>query len=204
MFRKHNGKCEICHPFILFPDMTVLTSHDPYLHTEQNRETLRFPWVGGLAKWSGSPWVDRVIRRLATPGQGSGLNRPPLVETVGSAQVEVGDGRDGLQKPGNGLAKTKQRPGDSPVWSFLDEEMPTVKIRIDKVHGQNHFVSGYPKNDPSINSSTPNNASKSIKSNSQHTKNKRRWYPQQQGGLRYTVDINYYLLAVAALIFNAT
>ena len=70
---------------------------------------------------------------------GPGLS--PFVAKSASAQVEVGDGRAGLQKCGNVLAKTKH---DLTTLQF--EEMPVInmRIKINSRHVQNHFASRYP------------------------------------------------------------
>ena len=85
--------------------------------------------------------------------QGPGLS--PIVAKFVSVQVEVGDGRVGLQGCGNVLAKTKHDLPTVQFGAFLEEEMPTRNSKLtSKVHGQNHFASGchHLKNDTTINS----------------------------------------------------
>ena len=54
--------------------------------------------------------------------QGAGLS--PFVAKIVVAEVEVGDGRDGLQGCGNGLAKTQHDLATVQFGACLDEEMP--------------------------------------------------------------------------------
>ena len=94
MFRNHNEKLETYNRFISVPNMTAMTPTTTYLHTEQNRETLRFHVL--------TCWELMWGCRLQAPG----LNLMSAI-VVASAQVEVGDGRDWLQGSGNDLTKTK-------------------------------------------------------------------------------------------------
>ena len=85
--------------------------------------------------------------------QGPGLS--PIVAKFVSVQVEVGDGRVGLQGCRNVLAKTKHDLPTVQFGAFLEEETPTRNSKLtSKVHGQNHFASGchHLKNDTTINS----------------------------------------------------
>ena len=117
-------KLETCNRFILVPEVTAMTPiMTTYLHTEQKRETLRFHVFDmfqtdvtlsvtsttrrGPAKGGWPRWVDWMIRRLATRRAWQGPGLSPFVAKIVSAQVEVGDGRAGLQRCGNVLAKTK-------------------------------------------------------------------------------------------------
>ena len=82
--------------------------------------------------------------------QGPGLSH--FVAKFVSAQVEVSDGRVGLQGCGNVLAKTKHDLATLQFWTFSGRR--DANMKIDNGHGQNHVASGchHLKNDTSLDS----------------------------------------------------